>query len=153
MHLMALLPSRIKSLIAPQNPQQFEIKGLEMAREEAERIHGPLCKQPFLVTDNGSSFIAHRFQDFIQGDYEQVRIRYRTPTQLGLLERFHCTFKNEEVYWNIYESPAHARECIKEFHTKAMEEECNISDEITKDEFAKLENKATPEFQGVIKII
>jgi len=27
-----------------------------------------------------------------------VRIQYRTPTQLGLLERFHRTLKEEEVY-------------------------------------------------------
>lgn len=29
---------------------------LDVARAEAERIHGPLVKTPFLVTDNGSSF-------------------------------------------------------------------------------------------------
>ena len=42
---------------------------------------------------------------------------------------------------------------IKEFHFKVMEEVCNISDEIAKDEFSKLENKTTPEFQGVMKVI
>jgi hypothetical protein len=31
---------------------------LKVARAEAERIHGPLAKRPFLVTDNGPSFIA-----------------------------------------------------------------------------------------------
>lgn len=34
------------------------IKSLEMAQAEAERCHGPLPKQPFWVTDNGSSFLA-----------------------------------------------------------------------------------------------
>ncbi|MEX0655302.1 MAG: hypothetical protein WD534_04250 [Phycisphaeraceae bacterium] len=38
-----------------------------------------------------------------------VRTAYRTPTQLGLLERFHRTLKQEEVYWRLYESPADAR--------------------------------------------
>jgi len=66
-------------------------EGLALARQEAERVSGPLTKTPFLVTDNGSTFIAKRFMEFTRQDYRQVRIRYRTPTQLGLLERFHRT--------------------------------------------------------------
>jgi transposase InsO family protein len=64
---------------------------LAEARHEAERLHGPLAKPPFLVTDNGPSFLARRFGAFIKGSYQHVRIRYRTPQQLGLLERFHQT--------------------------------------------------------------
>jgi len=62
--------------------------GLKLAREEAERLHGPLAKRPFLVTDNGSSFIAKRFVKFVRDQYSHVRIQYRTPTQLGLLNGF-----------------------------------------------------------------
>ena len=91
------------------------IAGLKLAREEAERIHGPLKKEPFLVTDNGSSFIAKRFAEHLHGRFNHVRIRYRTPTQLGLLERFHQTLKQEEVYWKLYENPAEARQSLKEF--------------------------------------
>lgn len=91
---------------------------LGLARQEAERIGGPLKKTPFLVTDNGSSFIAKRFRDFVAGDYAHVRIQYRTPTQLGLLERFHKTFKQEEVYWRMYADPADARTCIEEFRQR-----------------------------------
>jgi transposase InsO family protein len=91
---------------------------LELARAEAERIHGPLSKPPFLVTDNGPSFKAWKFADFIRDMYSHVRIRYHTPTQLGLLERFHRTLKQEEVYWNLYESPAQARECLAVFHRR-----------------------------------
>jgi transposase InsO family protein len=94
------------------------ILALEDARNEAERIHGPLSKQPFLVTDNGSSFIARRFTKFVREEYAHVRIQYRTPTQLGLLERFHETLKTEEVYWRLYDSPEHARECLAEFHAR-----------------------------------
>ena len=43
---------------------------------------------------------------FVAEQYCHVRIRYRTPTQLGLLERFHRTLKSEEVYWRMYDSPA-----------------------------------------------
>lgn len=91
---------------------------LKLAREEAERIHGPLAKPPFLVTDNGSSFIAKRFVAFVSQQYSHVRIRYRTPTQLGLLERFHQTLKEEEVYWRLYDHPQHARRCLAEFRER-----------------------------------
>jgi transposase InsO family protein len=94
------------------------IRALELAREEAERVCGPLQKTPFLVTDNGPSFIARRFCRFIEDLYAHVRIQYRTPTQLGLLERFHRTLKTEEVYWRLYDSPAHCRECLDEFRQR-----------------------------------
>ena len=94
------------------------IEALKQARAEAERIHGPLAKTPFLVTDNGSSFIARRFGAFIRNRYAHVRIQYRTPAQLGLLERFHATLKHEEVYWRLYDHPAHARECLAQFRQR-----------------------------------
>ena len=94
------------------------IRALELAREEAERICGPLEKTPFLVTDNGPSFIARKFHRFIEDLYRHVRIQYRTPTQLGLLERFHRTLKTEEVYWRLYDSPVHCRACLEEFRQR-----------------------------------
>jgi len=96
-------------------------QALKLARAEAERIHGPLAKRPFLVTDNGSSFIAKRFLAFIRDQYSHVRIQYRTPQQLGLLERFHGTLKTEEVYWRLYEHPQHCRECLAEFRARYNE--------------------------------
>ncbi|MBF0140720.1 MAG: transposase [Magnetococcales bacterium] len=53
-------------------------KAMDKAIAEAERIHGKLNKRPFLVTDNGSSFLAKRFQDFISDGFQHVRIQYRT---------------------------------------------------------------------------
>jgi transposase InsO family protein len=94
------------------------VEALKEARAEAERLHGPLAKTPFLVTDNGSSFIARRFGAFIKERYAHVRIQYRTPTQLGLLERFHQTLKEEEVYWRLYDNPAHARQCLGQFRQR-----------------------------------
>jgi len=94
------------------------IHGLKLARGEAERIHGPLTKTPFLVTDNGSSFIARRFGAYVKERFSHVRIQYRTPQQLGLLERFHKTLKDEEVHWRLYDSPQHARECLAEFRER-----------------------------------
>ena len=91
---------------------------LQLAREEAERMHGPLSKPPFLLTDNGPSFLAKRFAAFVRGQFRHVRIRYRTPTQLGLLERFHQTLKTEEIYWQIYDHPAQARQSLAEFRKR-----------------------------------
>ncbi|MBD3317422.1 MAG: DDE-type integrase/transposase/recombinase [Chitinivibrionales bacterium] len=93
-------------------------QSLADAREEAEKIHDPLDHQSFVVTDNGSSFIAKRFLRFVRDEYRHVRIQYRTPTQLGLLERFHETLKEEEVYWRLYDDPNHARICIAEFRQR-----------------------------------
>ena len=97
------------------------IAGLKQARTEVERLCGPLTKPPFLVTDNGSSFLAKRFCAHVRDLYTHVRIRYRTPTQLGLLERFHRTFKDEEVYWRLYDNPGDARKCIAEFRSRYNE--------------------------------
>jgi transposase InsO family protein len=94
---------------------------LKLARAEAERIGGPLVKRPFLVTDNGPSFIARRFTAFIKDQFSHVRIQYRTPQQLGLLERFHATLKTEEVYWRLYDHPQHARACLAEFRARYNE--------------------------------
>lgn len=94
---------------------------VKLAREEAERIHGPLAKRPFLVTDNGPSFIARRFTAFLQDQFSHVRIQYRTPQQLGLLERFHATLKTEEVYWRLYDHPQHCRACLAEFRARYNE--------------------------------
>jgi transposase InsO family protein len=94
------------------------VHALKLARAEAERVRGPLAKRPFLVTDNGPSFLARRFGSFVGEAYRHVRIQYRTPQQLGLLERFHRTLKNEEVYWRLYDNPPHARQCLAEFQAR-----------------------------------
>ena len=94
------------------------LTALAVARAEAEGLHGPLQIQPFLVTDNGPSFLARRFIRAVRQDFTHVRIQYRTPQQLGLLERFHQTLKDEEVYWRLYDNPGHARQCLKEFRRR-----------------------------------
>ena len=91
---------------------------IELAIKEAERLHGPMEKTPFLVTDNGSCFLARRFQSAIKEKFQHVRTRYRTPQQLGLLERFHQTLKREEVYWQLYDNPQDAREKLDAFRQR-----------------------------------
>jgi putative transposase len=104
--------------LVPNNDAVALIQAIDQARAEAERLHGPLEHVPKLVTDNGSNFLAKRFHAHIRGCFEQVRTRYRTPQQLGLLERFHRTLKQEEVYWQVYRSPAEARELLAAFRRR-----------------------------------
>ena len=47
-----------------------------------------------------------------------MRIAYRTPTQLGLLERFRRTLEQEEAYRRLYDSPRGARQCLAEFRPR-----------------------------------
>ena len=93
-------------------------RALSIAQAEAERLCGRLTKRPFLLTDNGPSFVARRFEEFLKDVFTHVRIQYRTPTQLGLLERFHRTLKEEELYWRMYDSPEHCRQCLAEFQDR-----------------------------------
>jgi putative transposase len=94
------------------------VEVLKAARDRAESIHGPLSGAVFLVTDNGPSFIARAFARYAEGLFTRVRIQYRTPAQLGLLERTSGTLKKEEVYWRIYDGPAHARDCLAQFERR-----------------------------------
>lgn len=107
--------------LSPSNDAGALITAIDEARAEAERLHGPLETIPTLVTDNGSNFLARRFQKHIRGRLSQVRTQYRTPQQLGLLERFHQTLKNEEVYWDLYRSPAEARDRLAAFRQRYNE--------------------------------
>lgn len=107
--------------LAENNNAAALIAGIDKARAEAERLHGPLAKPPILVTDNGSNFLSRKFRQHIAGVASQVRTRYRTPEQLGLLERFHRTLKQEEVYWHIYASPSEGREKLETFRDRYNE--------------------------------
>jgi transposase InsO family protein len=91
---------------------------IDLAVEEAEGLHGTLERIPFLVTDNGSRFLARHFQKTIKDRFRHVRTRCRTSQQLGLLERFHQTLKREEVYWQLYDHPQDAREKLEAFQRR-----------------------------------
>ena len=104
---------------------------LRQAVEEAQRICGPLDHPVFLVTDNGPSFVAKRFQQELERLaresgrerlFSHVRIGYRMPTHLGLLERFHRTLKEEEVYWKVYRDPLEAEGSLREFRRRYNED-------------------------------
>ena len=107
--------------LSPSNDAGALTVAADQAFAEAERLHGPFERKPTLVTDNGSNFIARRFRQHIKGLLEQVRTRYRTPQQLGLLECFHQTLKQEEIYWELYRSLAQARDRLAAFQKRYSE--------------------------------
>ncbi|MGE0538510.1 MAG: transposase [Pirellulales bacterium] len=66
---------------------QEVLRALQLAREEAKRVSGPLTTRPFLVTDNGSSFIARRFQASASAEFSHVRLSKRGPPLPPLVAR------------------------------------------------------------------
>lgn len=107
--------------LSPSNDAAAVTVAIDQALDEARRLHGPLTTVPTLVTDNGSTFLSKLFRAHIEGLFSHVRTRYRTPQQLGLLERFHQTLKQEEIYWEVYRSPAEARDRLAIFHKRYNE--------------------------------
>ena len=100
------------------------IRSLEYARAHAEKLCGFLTSPITLVTDNGPSFISRRFQEHLRLStivgsndrlFRHMRIGYRMPTQLGLLERLHRTLKEEEVWPAQYRDPLEARVSLGKF--------------------------------------
>ena len=55
-------------------------KAIDPARARAEAIHGKLTRPPFLVTDNGPSFLAKRFRAHIGDDFNRQSLLGRSPT-------------------------------------------------------------------------
>lgn len=81
----------VRPATAPPDSAVETAHALKLARAAADPIHGQLVRRPLLVTDDWPSFIARRFAAFVRDRYSHVRIQYRTPQQVGLLERFHAT--------------------------------------------------------------
>ena len=79
------------------------IKALEKAYEKARSLHQGSFEGPVtLVTDNGSTFIAKRFRDLLRRNFENffrhIRVGYRSPEQIGVIERYNQNLKQEAIY-------------------------------------------------------
>jgi len=89
------------------------VRAMQLALEEGQKLHGELpANQVRLVTDNGSSFTARVFQEFLGRVrvFRHVRVSYRSPELIGLIERFHRTLKEEHLWPAVYETDLQARE-------------------------------------------
>ena len=87
------------------------------ALEKAIKIHGSLPEKITLVTDNGPQMTSKGFLEHLRksGHFKHIRISYRHPTSIGLIERFHRTLKEEEVWVKGYRDPIEARRRIAHF--------------------------------------
>ena len=82
------------------------VAAIRQAVAEAERLHGRLTEPVFLLTDNGSTFVARRFsrglEELLTEEcvdlLQHLRIGYRIPEHLGLPERVHGTLEAEAVW-------------------------------------------------------
>ena len=92
-----------------------KIRGRQIQAIAFRLIHPVLLQTLLPIHSNDPSFIAKRFCQRIKDLYSHVRNKYRTPTELSLLEGFHWTLKEEKMYWRFYHNPTHGRVCLEEF--------------------------------------
>lgn len=104
--------------------------GTSPAVEEARRCRGPLVQPVCLVTNHGPSLISRQFRRELDdpriaarvlGAFSRVRIGCRTPTRLGLPERFDETLKCQEVRRNLYADPRDARWKLAILHQQTIQ--------------------------------
>lgn len=70
-----------------------------------------------MVTDSGPQMTSKGFLEYLRksGHFKHIRISYRHPTSIGLIERFHRTLKVEDVWVKGYRDPIEARRSIARF--------------------------------------
>lgn len=92
-------------------------ESLGEGRGEAIKIHGSLPETITLVTHNDPQMTSKGFLEYPRnsGHFKHARISYRRPTSIGLIERFHSTLKEEEVWVKGYRDPIEARRSITRF--------------------------------------
>jgi putative transposase len=67
-------------------------------------------------SDNGTEFIAKKFEDFCENSgIEHVRIQKGKPNQNGFIERFNRTFREDVLDMNIFENIDQVRDKVEEF--------------------------------------
>lgn len=75
----------------------------------------PVHDRSRLLTDNGSGYLAHAFQDYLQMlAIRHIRCSPHHPQTNGKIERFHETLKSR-VNLLVYSSPEELRRAIREF--------------------------------------
>jgi transposase-like protein/transposase len=74
-----------------------------------------LTQKPKLLSDNGSSYIASDFKDYLKSnEIKHVRGRVRHPQTQGKIERYHRSMKNV-IKLDVYFSPEELERALKAF--------------------------------------
>ncbi|WP_371742953.1 IS3 family transposase [Lentimicrobium sp. S6] len=92
------------------------------AKDAESTINEALCltefknnQKPKLLSDNGSSYIAADFRDYLQdNDIKQIHGRPGHPQTQGKIERYHRSMKNV-IKLDIYHSPMELEHALKKF--------------------------------------
>ena len=72
-------------------------------------------QKPKLLSDNGSSYIATDFKNFLKGEeIKHIRGRVRHPQTQGKIERYHRSMKNV-IKLDVYFSPMELENALKQF--------------------------------------
>lgn len=75
----------------------------------------PANQKPKLLSDNGSSYIANDFKNYLQQhQIKHIRGRVRHPQTQGKIERYHRSMKNI-IKLDIYHSPMELEQALKKF--------------------------------------
>jgi putative transposase len=82
---------------------------------EAALLKSNLQQPPKLLSDNGSSYIATDFKDYLQSnDIKHIRGSVRHPQTQGKIERYHRSMKNV-IKLDVYYSPMELEHALKSF--------------------------------------
>lgn len=90
---------------------------LQLAQKEARQFHElPEERSIVLVTDNGPALLSRNFAQFIAtSPFRHVRGKAHHPQTIGMVERFHESYKYEEVYLNQYQDPIEAAQALARY--------------------------------------
>jgi len=68
------------------------------------------------LTDIGTQMTSTRFKEYVKSlDTDHLRTAYNHPETYGLIERYHRTVKDKDVFPKSYDDPFATKEVIKEF--------------------------------------
>lgn len=85
------------------------------ATVDAALLKSNLTQAPKLLSDNGSSYIASDFKDYLQSnDIKHIRGSIRHPQTQGKIERYHRSMKNV-IKLDVYYSPMELEQALKQF--------------------------------------
>ena len=79
-----------------------------------------MCRREGMVVTDRQAYQVMRQHELLHKRRSRVAELYQASKLYELLpqERFHRTLKEEEVYWRLYDHPAHCRECLDEFRQR-----------------------------------
>jgi transposase InsO family protein len=103
--------------VSPTATTQYLIQGLDEALREARKVSELGTDQVIiLATDNGPTFTALEFSDYISGTpFRHVPCTTRPFRSLGMIKRLMWTLKDEEMHLREYRYPIEAQFSLERF--------------------------------------